>query len=212
MKKPSVGLAREGLPIICLCAFSSLILSLIGCWPVAIIFLCITWFACFFFRDPERAVPAEKGLVVSPADGKVVRIQELPEPFEGEKRLCVSVFMSLFSVHVNRMPVDGKITSILYSPGKFFNAAWDKASEFNERCAYKLTSKDDTFAMVQIAGLVAQRIVCRVENGEELERGERFGMIKFGSRVDVYLPASYAPSVAVGQQVFAGQTVLAKKS
>ena len=211
MKKSSAGLAREGLPVICLCAFSSLILSLTGCWPVSVVFLCITWFACFFFRDPERVVPTEKDIAVSPADGKIVRIQELPEPFEGEKRLCVSVFMNLFSVHVNRMPVDGKITSILYVPGKFFNAAFDKASEFNERCAYELTSKDGTFVMVQIAGLVAQRIVCRVENGEELERGERFGMIKFGSRVDVYLPASYAPGVEIGQQVFAGQTVLAKK-
>ena len=211
MRLGSIGIAPEGYPFIVLCAFSSLIFAIIGCWPVATIMLGLTWFAGHFFRDPARVTPTTPGLAISPADGKIVKIQPMPDPFTGENRTCVCIFMNVFSVHVNRSPVQGTVTAIVYHPGKFFNAAWDKASSENERCAYKVESVDGSFTMVQIAGLIARRIVCRIREGESLERGERFGMIRFGSRVDVYLPDGYMPSVAVGQNVFAGQTVLAER-
>ena len=211
MKKPSIGITPEGYPFILLCAFSALLFAIIGGWPVALILLLITWISAHFFRDPERVVPTAKSVAVSPADGKVVKIQEAPDPFTGQPRTCVSVFMNLLSVHVNRMPVAAKIAAISYYPGKFFNASLDKASQYNERCAYSIEGEDGNFVMVQIAGLVAQRIVPRVAAGDELERGERFGMIKFGSRVDLYLPANYAPVVSIGQKVFAGQTVIAAR-
>ncbi len=211
MRQGSIGIAPEGYPFIFLCAFSSLLFAVIGCWPVAVMLLLATWFAGHFFRDPERVVPMGANLAVSPADGKVVKIQPVPDPFSGQERTCISIFMNVFNVHVNRMPVAGKITAIAYHPGKFFNASLDKASSDNERCAYAVEGKEGSFSLVQIAGLIARRIVCRVGEGEKLARGERFGMIRFGSRVDLYLPDDYVPAVAVGQAVFAGQSVLAKR-
>lgn len=212
MRHGNIGITPEGYPFLGLSAFSSLIFAVIGCWPMAVIFLGLLWFAGHFFRDPERVVPTTIGVAVSPADGKIVKIQPMPDPFTGMPRMCISVFMNVFSVHVNRAPVAGKITAIAYHPGKFLNAAWDKASHDNERCAYTLDGGDGAFVMVQIAGLVARRIVCRVEEGEELKRGERFGMIRFGSRVDLYLPEGYVPRVTVGEKVVAGQTVLAGRT
>lgn len=212
MRKGSVGIAPEGYPFIILCAFSAGIFALIGCWPLGVLFLAATWFSGHFFRDPERVTPTAPGLAVSPADGKVVKIQAMPDPFTGEMRQCVCIFMNVFSVHVNRSPVAGRITAIAYHPGKFLNAAWDKASTDNERCAYALAGDEGDFSMVQIAGLIARRIVSRVREGENLERGERFGLIRFGSRVDLYLPADYAPTVGVGQTVAAGQTVVARRA
>ncbi len=144
-----------------------------------------------FFRDPERVVPYEDDVAVSPADGRIIRIERRIDPVTGESRQCVCVFMNVFNVHVNRAPVTGTISAIKYHPGKFFNASLDKASTDNERCEYQVTDANgDTWTFVQIAGLVARRIVCRVERGDELTRGERFGMIRFGSRVDLYLPDS----------------------
>ncbi len=212
MRQGTIGIAPEGYPFIILCGFSSLIFALIDCWPMAVILLAATWFAGHFFRDPERVVPAGAGLAVSPAAGKIVKIPPMPDQFTGEMRTCLSIFMNVCNVHVNRTPVAGKITAIAYHPGKFFNAAWDKASQENERCAYAIDGKDGSFAMVQVAGLIARRIVCRVAQGEKLERGERFGLIRFGSRVDLYIPEDYVPNVAVGQNVFAGQSVVAKRN
>ncbi|SBW09826.1 Phosphatidylserine decarboxylase proenzyme [uncultured delta proteobacterium] len=211
MRHGRIGIAPEGYPFIFLCAFSTLIFAVIGCWPMAVILLAATWFAGHFFRDPERVVPTGANRAVSPADGKIVKIQPMPDPFTGQQRVCISVFMNVFNVHVNRTPVAGKITAIAYHPGKFFNAALDKASHDNERCAYAVEGKEGSFTMVQIAGLIARRIVCRVEEGEKLERGERFGMIRFGSRVDLYLPDDYVPAVSIGQKVVAGQSVLAER-
>lgn len=211
MRKTSIGLAVEGLPFIFFCFFSTLIFSLVGSWPLALVLLVVAWVSSHFFRDLERVVPIGEGIVVSPADGKVVKIQEVPEPFTGQPCVCISVFMNLFNVHVNRMPVTAKISAIAYSPGKFFNASLDKASKYNERCAYSIESSDGNFVMVQIAGLVAQRIVCRVDEGDELKRGERFGMIKFGSRVDLYLSENYSPIISIGEKVFAGQTIIAQR-
>jgi phosphatidylserine decarboxylase len=210
MRKPSPGITPEGVPSIGLSALASLVCAMLGFSLPALLFLLLTLFCCNFFRDPERVTPCGEGLAVSPADGRIVRVAAMPDPFTGELRQCICVFMNVFSVHVNRSPVAGKIANIAYHAGKFLNASFDKASLDNERCAYALEDREgNVWSMVQIAGLVARRIVCRVETGDALARGQRFGMIKFGSRVDLYLPEGYVPTVSVGCEVLAGQTVVA---
>ena len=157
-------------------------------------------------------MPTASNLAVSPADGRIVRVEPRMDPITGETRTCVSIFMNVLNVHVNRAPVQGTIKAIHYTPGKYFNAVLDKASDENERCAYLLTEDTGrTWTMVQIAGLIARRIVCRVKEGDELQRGSRFGMIRFGSRVDLYLPPDYSATVTPGDIVFAGESILAKK-
>jgi len=174
----------------------------------------LTLWCVYFFRDPERITPVREGLIISPADGVVKMIDKAPPPKElnmGDKdRWRICVFMNVFNVHVNRIPISGTVTALNYRPGKFFNASLDKASELNERQSLGLTldgGKD--IAFVQIAGLVARRILCDVTEGKEMKTGERFGMIRFGSRVDVYLPDGVKPMVAVGQTAIAGETVIA---
>ncbi len=212
MREASIGITKEGFPSIFLCSFSALIFSLIPCWPMALLFLLLTGFSLHFFRDPERVVPTEKHTAVSPADGKVIRISMQKDPLDGEERMCICIFMNVFSVHVNRAPIASTVKEISYFEGKYFNAAWDKAAHENERCAYGLTDEEGKhWTMVQIAGLIARRIVCRVDTEDFLQKGERFGMIKFGSRVDLYIPKEYTASVSVGQQVFAGQSIVARK-
>ncbi len=213
MKAPSCTITPEGCPSIFLTALGALVFALLG-WAVpALIFLVLCWFACNFFRDPERVVPDGPGLAVSPADGRIVRVERRSDPVSGESRLCVCIFMNVFNVHVNRAPVAGTVTAIRYHPGKFLNASLDKASEDNERCAYVLAEPDGgSWTFVQIAGLVARRIVCRAEKGDTLERGQRFGMIRFGSRVDVYMPDGYSPAVSCGDKVLAGQSVIARRA
>lgn len=211
MKAASISIAKEGYPIIGLTAMSALICALVNCEWGALLFLLALWFSVFFFRDPERVVPTEKDIAVSPADGKIIRIYEALDPFTGKTRTCISVFMNVFSVHVNRAPVCGTIDKIMYFPGKFINAAHDKASTDNERCAYSMTDEaNNNWVFVQISGLIARRIVCRASEGDKVERGERFGLIRFGSRVDLFLPEGYTSHVRIGEQVFAGQSVLAK--
>ena len=212
MRKASVGITPEGIPSIGLCALAALVFACLKLWFPAVLFLAATAFCLNFFRDPERVTSSAPGIAVSPADGKVIKIVRAPDPFTGEMRQCVCIFMNVFNVHVNRSPVSGTVESIAYHPGLFLNASFDKASDDSERCAYKL--RDDSgndWTMVQIAGFVARRIVCRVDEGDTLRRGERFGMIKFGSRVDVYLPETMRPAVHVGAEVLAGQTILAEK-
>ena len=205
-------LAKEGYPIIGLFAVSALVFACFKCPFGAIIFLAFLWFSVFFFRDPERVVPGAGGLAVSPADGKIIRIQKREDPLDGKEKTCVSIFMNIFSVHVNRSPVAGTLQKIAYFPGKFVNASFDKASTDNERCVYQVVDEDGLYwEFVQISGLIARRIVCRADEGDVLSRGERFGMIRFGSRVDVYLPDEYESAVKIGEQVFAGQSVLARK-
>lgn len=212
MRKPSFGITPEGGPAIFLSALAAEAFAFLGWWPPAVLFLLLTAFCCNFFRDPERVVPHAPGLAVSPADGKVVRVADMPDPFTGKPRQCVCIFMNVFNVHVNRSPVAGSVSDIAYHEGKFFNASLDKASHDNERCAYQVREEDGAvWTMVQIAGLVARRIVCRVDVGDVMRRGERFGMIKFGSRVDVYLPDTYEATVRVGQNVLAGQSAIAEK-
>ncbi len=212
MRKACIGITPEGVPIIALCALSAIIFSIIGCWPVAVAFLVLTWFSCHFFRDPERVVPQDANIAVSPADGRIIRIDIRPDPISGKPVTCICIFMNVFSVHVNRSPIKATVQDIRYFAGKFFNASFDKAATDNERCAYSLKDVDgNCWTMVQIAGLIARRIVCRVDIGDDLARGERFGMIRFGSRVDLYIPDGYTPAVNIGEQVFAGQSILAKK-
>ncbi|MBE6441832.1 MAG: phosphatidylserine decarboxylase family protein [Desulfovibrio desulfuricans] len=211
MRPACCGITPEGWPCIGLTAFSALVFAALGWWLPALVFLALCWFSMHFFRDPERVTPQAPGLAVSPADGKVVRIEERPDPFTDEPRLCVSIFMNVFSVHVNRAPVACTVESVRYFPGKFLNAALDKASTDNERCAYLLRDGEGrTWSMVQIAGLVARRIVCRTDEGDSLARGQRYGMIRFGSRVDLYLPQGYVTATRIGEQVFAGQSVVAR--
>ena len=192
--------------------------------PLGWIGVVLTLWCVYFFRNPDRVVPQREGLVIAPADGRVCMITETHLPSEldreldrseEEKRIRVSIFMNVFNVHVNRAPVPGKILAAPYVKGKFLNADLDKASEANERQLLLMeTGEQDTqtIAIVQIAGLVARRIRCDVVPGQVLKAGERFGLIRFGSRVDVYLPAGVAPLVSVGQLTAAGETVLADLS
>lgn len=174
-----------------------------------------TLWCYYFFRDPERATPLREGLVVSPADGKVCSVAPVVPPstlgLGDEPRMRVSIFMNVFNCHVNRLPIAGRITKIVYTPGKFLNASLDKASEDNERnaLAVEIDGGHGDLGVVQIAGLVARRILCEVEEDRHLETGERFGMIRFGSRLDVYLPLGAASLVSVGQTAVAGETVIA---
>ena len=174
----------------------------------------LTVWCYYFFRDPKRSVPLRDGLIVSPADGVVSLIESAVPPPElgmSDQALTrVSVFMNVFNCHVNRAPIGGKIVAIAYRPGKFFNASLDKASADNERNSLCIQMADGRqIAVVQIAGLVARRIVCFVQNGDEIQTGARFGLIRFGSRLDVYLPDGVQPLVSLGQTMVAGETVLA---
>jgi phosphatidylserine decarboxylase len=184
-----------------------------GAW-VLILWL-LPWAVALFFRDPERVPPRDPHAIVSPADGTVSMLTEVPIPSElglnpSPVVWRVSIFMSVFNVHVNRMPASGTILKTHYIPGSYLNASLDKASEENERHLYLMkTTTGATLAFVQIAGLVARRILCLVKEGQGLERAERFGLIRFGSRLDVYLPAGVEPVVRVGQTMVAGETPLA---
>lgn len=203
----------EGYPFIGGFALASLILFWM--WtPLGWIATILTVWCALFFRDPMRVTPIRDGIVVSPADGRVSMITNVIPPAElglGDRPLPrVSIFMSVFNCHVNRAPVAGRIDRIAYRPGAFINAELDKASEDNERTAVRLTMPDGRdVAFVQIAGLVARRIKCTLRQGQAVRTGERYGLIRFGSRVDVYLPSGAAPLVVVGQSAIGGETVLA---
>ncbi|MBX6746196.1 MAG: phosphatidylserine decarboxylase [Acetobacteraceae bacterium] len=186
---------------------------LLGAWAFWLGFV-FTCFCLYFFRDPERVPPARPGLVLAPADGKVVSVMPAVPPEElglGPKpRWRVAIFLSVLDVHVNRVPADGTVTRIAYRHGAFVNASLDKASEDNERNAIALRLPDGSdMAVVQIAGLVARRILCDIREGETVQAGERFGIIRFGSRTDLYLPEGVRPLVAEGQTMIGGETVIA---
>ena len=177
--------------------------------------LILTAWCVYFFRMPARVVPEYEDWLVSPADGKVVLIEEVPPPqglgMDGDKTWRVSIFLNVFDVHVNYIPFDGVIKNVAYHAGQFLNASLDKASDLNERNAVLLeTSKGAQVAFVQIAGLIARRIRCDVSSGDSVKRGDVFGLIRFGSRVDVYLPVGVSPLVRVGQRMIASETLLAR--
>ncbi|BBO66593.1 phosphatidylserine decarboxylase proenzyme [Desulfosarcina alkanivorans] len=204
--------AKAGYPFIFASAFATAVFALLGVGFMAVLGLFATGFICFFFRDPDRLVPAGDGVIVSPADGKVIKVEPVDQTayFEGA---CtrVSVFMSVFNVHVNRVPHEGTIRKVTYYPGKFFSANLDKASKDNEHNALLLESPEGRpVGFVQIAGLIARRIICAVQPGDVLKRGQRFGMICFGSRLDIYLPPEAEIQVAVGDKVQAGSSILGK--
>jgi phosphatidylserine decarboxylase len=209
----------QGWPFIAIFAAINAILVALSPWA-AVAFLPLTIWCVAFFRDPDRVTPKGPGLVVSPADGRLLPVVQAVPPAElglgAEPRTRLSIFMSVFNVHVNRVPADGTISALAYRPGKFFNASFDKASEHNERMAASLTLDGPTqktpreLIFVQIAGLVARRIHSELSKGQSVCRGDRFGLIRFGSRLDVYLPDGMRVCVSEGQNVKAGETVLAE--
>ena len=207
-----VPIHKEGYLFIAIAAFAAFIL---GLWwsPLGWIGAILTVWVCYFFRDPPRTTPLRDGLVISPADGRVSLVATAVPPAEldlpQEPMIRVSVFMNVFDCHVNRMPVSGRIAQILYTPGLFLNAELDKASEDNERNALVIETIGTRIGVVQIAGLVARRIVSFVRTGDELSAGERFGLIRFGSRLDIYLPLSAQVLIGLGQTAVAGETILA---
>ena len=182
---------------------------------LGLIGLVLTIWVYYFFRDPERVIINDDNYLVSPADGEVIKVEEVDGPkelnLENKKFKKISIFMNVFDCHVNRTPCGGKIEEILYKPGKFLNASFDKASEDNERNYYKIKDlHNNDVIVVQIAGLVARRIVCESNKDQELQQGDRIGMIRFGSRADIYYE-NYEPLVKVGQKAISGETILAKK-
>jgi phosphatidylserine decarboxylase len=208
--KADFPLARPGFIYIILAWIVTGLLFFMG-WTIAgaaALFSAV--FICWFFRDPDRSVPREPAALVSPADGRVIKVETVMDK-EYVKDTCtkVSIFMNVFNVHVNRVPFTGTVERSIYSPGKFFNASLDKASEDNERNALIIiTDQGQRYGVVQIAGLVARRIVCDVKEGDTLVRGDRYGMICFGSRLDLYLPIDTSICVKVGEKVSAGSSIL----
>lgn len=194
-------------------ALNALLFVLTGWWGLLLVPVSVWCIA--FFRDPERTVPQGDALVVSPADGVLLPVVQAVPPAElgmGEQpRTRLSIFMNVFNVHVNRVPADGTVTALSYRPGKFINASFDKASEDNERMSVRLRMANGSeLAFVQIAGLVARRIRCDLRQDQQVRRGERFGIIRFGSRLDVYLPPDAAVMVVKGERIVAGETILAE--
>jgi phosphatidylserine decarboxylase len=206
-----VKFAREGYPLIFASGVVTLALNLLAGWWAGLLALALTIFIASFFRDPDREIPEGEGLVVSPADGRVTAIDadRSPEALPGEHFQRVSIFMSPLNVHVNRIPEDGDVVSVKHTPGRFGAAYQDRASIENERNEVVLRdAKGRTMVFVQIAGALARRIICRSVPGDRVKRGDRFGLIMFGSKVDVYLPASARVLVRVGERVRAGSHIL----
>ena len=207
---PHPIIAREGWPFLTIAIVVALLAtSFLGLWSLP--FWIIALFVLQFFRDPSRVIPQDVNAVLSPADGRIVVVEKTQDPYAGREALKISVFMNVFNVHSNRSPVDGVIQKVQYFPGKFVNADLDKASIENERNAVIITAANgQTVTSVQVAGLIARRILCYVHAGDQLTRGQRYGFIRFGSRVDVYLPLTATPKVAVGDKVSATETILAE--
>jgi phosphatidylserine decarboxylase len=210
---PHPLVAREGWPFIAIAMIAAVLVTAMAGWLWASPFWIIAFFVLQFFRDPPRPVPTLSNAVLSPADGRIVAVEKTTDPYLKRDAIKVSVFMNVFNVHSNRSPVDGKVCDQWYFPGKFVNADLPKASLENERNALWLkTRRGLDITCVQVAGLIAKRILCHVRTGEELSRGQRFGFIRFGSRVDVYLPLDTSIRVSIGDKVYATTTVLAELS
>lgn len=197
-------MAKEGFPFVLIPAIVALLLGAIGWWWIAFAFVFVAFFMAYFFRDPHRVTPEGAGLIVSAADGKVTRIEET------EAGKVVSVFLSPLDVHINRSPIDGTVTKIDYIAGKKMPATSNEASLVNERNSLTITNGDLTVVCTQIAGILARRIVCWSKQGDELERGERFGLIKFSSRTDLLMPPNVEIAVSIGDRVVGGETIIAR--
>lgn len=209
MSYPHPIIAREGWPYLAgVGLFALIVTKLVGmgwAWPLWIIFV----FVLQFFRDPPRLVPIAENAVLAPADGRIVAVERTNDPYAEREALKISIFMNVFNVHSNRVAVNGVIQKIQYFPGKFVNADLDKASTENERNAVVIDSNGQIITLVQVAGLIARRILCYARVGDRVKKGERYGFIRFGSRVDVYLPLNAEPLVAVGEKVSATTTLIA---
>lgn len=207
---PHPIIAKEGWPYLALVGVLVLLVhhfgGIVWSWPLWIIFV----FVLQFFRDPQRIPALGRDLVLSPADGRIVVVETANDPYAGREALKISVFMNVFNAHSNRSSVNGLVKEIQYFPGKFVNADLDKASTENERNAVVIDANGQTVTLVQVAGLIARRILCYIHVGDRLKAGERYGFIRFGSRVDVYLPLTAEPLVSVGDKVFATNTALAR--
>ncbi len=212
MKEPKIPIALEGYPFILFSAFITLVLALLEIVYAAVPALVITGFILWFFRDPERMVPADEDSFVSPADGKIIIAEIIMDDrFMHKEVLKISIFMNVFNVHVNRFPFSGEVEKVLLEPGKFYSADTEKGALHNEYCAIKVKTKNNIdYCVVQVAGLIARRIICWAEKGDTLRTGERYGLIRFGSRVDLYLPSNFQLSVNKGAKVRAGETILGR--
>jgi len=218
MKNQNTPIATEGYPFITgFSALALLCLFLAGklcsgiLYVFSALFLLLTLFTIYFFRNPERTPPADERAVVAPADGTVIVVERVPRTPLGCEALKISIFMSVFSVHINRVPYSGRIVELIHSPGRFFDARDERASCENERNQVMIeTAGGVRLAFVQIAGLIARRIICYPKVGDILERGKRYGLIRFGSRVDVYLPVGVTPLVKLGDKTVSGETVLGR--
>jgi len=210
MMYPHPLIAKEGWPYLAVLGVTTLVVHSLGgftwSWPLWILF----FFVLQFFRDPQRIAPLGRDLVLSPADGRIVVVEVTQDPYAKREALKISVFMNVFNVHSNRSAVNGLVKEIQYFPGKFVNADLDKASLENERNAMVIDANRQIVTLVQVAGLIARRILCYVHVGDRLKAGERYGFIRFGSRVDVYLPLTAVPMVSVGDRVYATNTALAR--
>jgi phosphatidylserine decarboxylase len=209
MSYPHPLIAREGWPFLAIAvAAAALVAGFSLVWSIP--FWIIALFVLQFFRDPPREVPGDAKTVVSPADGRIVAVEKAHDPYLDRETIKISVFMNVFNVHSNRAPVDGEVKQIWYNAGSFINAALDKASTENERNALWIRADAGAdVTCVQVAGLIARRILCYAKSGDKLERGQRYGFIRFGSRVDVYLPPDARIKAALGDKVYASSTVLA---
>ncbi|MBI5437268.1 MAG: phosphatidylserine decarboxylase [Nitrosomonadales bacterium] len=210
MNYPHPIIAREGWPFLAIAlALAAAVTVWCATWSIPLWIIAL--FVLQFFRDPARAIPQDAGAVLSPADGRIVAVERVNDPYVQRDAIKVSVFMNVFNVHSNRSPVDGTVQRVQYFPGKFVNADLDKASLENERNAVWLRTTDgQDITSVQVAGLIARRILCYVKAGDVLARGQRYGFIRFGSRVDVYLPLTASVKVAIGDKVSATTTILAQ--
>jgi phosphatidylserine decarboxylase len=209
MKNYGIPVAAEGWPFILPLAAVTALLFVFGWKNVGYVFLVLTLFVLFFFRDPERAVPEEKGVVVSPADGRVIVVKDVYEPdYLKQDVKQISIFLSVFNVHVNRVPSAGTVEVVKYNPGKFLVASVDKASTDNEQTAVVISDGKNKILVKQIAGLIARRIVCYAKAGDAVKVGERYGLIRFGSRVDLFLPRTAEVRVKVGDRVKGARDVM----
>ena len=211
MNYPHPIIAREGWPFLAVAVIASLAVTFIAPWYCSLPLWLASLFILQFFRDPPRNIPGDDCTVVSPADGRIVAVERTQDPYLQRDALKVSVFMNVFDVHSNRSPVDGVVEKDWYHPGKFLNATLSKASSENERKALWIkTVNGFDVVCVQVAGLIARRILCYVRNGDRLARGQRYGFIRFGSRVDVYLPPDVLVKTSIGDKVYATESVLAE--
>ena len=215
MRNTNTPVALEGLPFIAgagsvtlLVAFAAAKLS-VALWPVAAFFFALTLFIVFFFRNPERTVPADEAAVIAPADGVVIYRGLSEEEHLGNEMQKISIFMSVFNVHINRVPFSGTVVDAFYRPGKFLDVRDERATFENERSGLVIeNAQGQKLVVIQVAGLIARRIVCYAKKGDYLSRGDRYGLIRFGSRLDVYLPKNAEVRVKLGQKTLAGETIL----